>query len=60
MVMIVGILILGAIAIARLGWTAIRWGIRWELRMVRLALHAAFFGAAVAVGALLWAGWLKL
>jgi hypothetical protein len=57
---LIAVLIFGVFAAGRLGWTVLRWGVRWELRMVRLAIHAALFGA-VAVGlALLWAGWLKI
>ncbi len=59
-IVLIAIVIFGVFAAGRLGWTAVRWGIRWELRMVRLAVHAALFGAAAVVLALLWAGWLRL
>ena len=56
----IAVIILGAYSIGHLLWAIIAWEIRWDLRLIRLVIHAALFGAAAAVIALLWAGRLTL
>ena len=61
MVLVFGVLLaLASLAAVRLIFTAVRWGVRWEMRMVRLAVHAALFGAGAMLACLIWLGWLKI
>ena len=61
MVLIFGIILaLAALAAGRLVFTAVRWGVRWEMRMVRLAVHAALFGAGAMLACLIWLGWIRI
>jgi hypothetical protein len=60
MVLFVAILLIGVYSIGHLLWAIIAWEVRWDLRLIRLVIHAALFGAAAAVIALLWAGRLTL
>lgn len=54
------ILALAALVAGRLVFTAVRWGVRWEMRMVRLAVHAALFGAGAMLACLIWLGWVRI
>lgn len=54
------ILIFGAYSAGHLLWAVFAWEIRWEMRLIRLAMHSALFGAAATVLALFWAGWVKI
>jgi hypothetical protein len=56
MILFVAILLVGAYSIGHLLWAIIAWEVRWDLRLIRLVIHAALFGAAAAIFALLWAG----
>ena len=60
MVLFVAILLIGVYSIGHLLWAIIAWEVRWDLRLIRLVIHAALFGAAAAIIALLWAGRLAL
>ena len=54
------VLIFGAYSAVHLLWMFFTWEIRWEMRLIRLAVHSALFGAAAAVLALLWSGWVRI
>ena len=56
MILFVAILLVGAYSIGHLLWAIIAWEVRWDLRLIRLVIHAALFGASAAIFALLWAG----
>jgi len=59
-VFLIAVLIFGAYSAGHLLWAIFTWEIRWEMRLIRLAVHSALFGAAAVALALLWAGWLRL
>jgi hypothetical protein len=59
-VIFIAIIIIGVYSIGHLLWAIIAWEVRWDLRLIRLVIHAALFGAGAAVIALLWAGRLAL
>jgi hypothetical protein len=54
------VLIFGAYSAVHLLWMFFTWEIRWEMRLIRLAVHSALFGAAAAALALLWWGGTKI
>ena len=56
----IAVIILGVYSIGHLLWAIIAWEIRWDMRLIRLVIHAVLFGAAAAIIALLWAGRLAL
>ena len=59
-VIFIAIIIIGVFSIGHLLWAIIAWEIRWDMRLIRLVIHAVLFGAAAAVFVLLWAGRLTL
>ena len=54
------VLIFGAYSAVHLLWMFFTWEIRWEMRLIRLAVHSALFGAAAVLLALLWSGWVRI
>ncbi|MDR5727384.1 MAG: hypothetical protein RB191_08145 [Terriglobia bacterium] len=50
----------GGLATIRFLWKLLSWEMRWEWRMIKLAIHAAMFGAGATIVGLLLMGKLKL
>jgi hypothetical protein len=57
---LIAVLTFGAYSAGHLLWAIFTWEIRWEMRLIRLAVHSALFGAAAVLLALLWSGWVRI
>jgi len=57
---VIAILIAGGLSVIHFLWAVFSWEMRWEMRLIRLAIHAALFGAAAAVLGLISMGWIKI
>jgi len=56
---LIAAVVFGAYSVVHLLWLFLTWEIRWEMRLVRLAVHAALFGAAASALALIYFGGLR-
>jgi len=46
----------GGLVTLKLLWRTFEWEMRWEWRLVRIAIHSALAGSAATVLVLLWLG----
>jgi len=58
--LLVAIVIFGCFSALQLLWAVLAWEIRWEMRILRLAVHSALLGAGATLLLLAWVGWIKL